>query len=78
MVEQEGRRNNGGPQQSYGTVNEGSTSINCVKAAYESPRSVVKNREGIKWPDGGAQAIYVIFLLTLLNAANKMDRSVNY
>eukprot|EP00057_Strongylocentrotus_purpuratus_P028988 XP_011683462.1 PREDICTED: uncharacterized protein LOC100891044 [Strongylocentrotus purpuratus] len=74
MVEQEGRRSNGGPQQGYGTINAGSTSINCVNAAYESRRTVGKKRDGIKWPDGGAQAIYVIFLLTLLNAANKMDR----
>ncbi|XP_030853987.1 uncharacterized protein LOC115929336 [Strongylocentrotus purpuratus] len=76
MVEQEGRRSNGGPQQGYGTINAGSTSINCVNAAYESRRTVGKKRDGIKWPDGGAQAIYVIFLLTLLNAANKMDRYV--
>ncbi|XP_041482158.1 D-galactonate transporter-like [Lytechinus variegatus] len=76
MVEEEERKSNGGSHQTYGSINADSQSIKCVNAAYEGPHSDPKIRDGIEWPGGQWKAIYVIFLLTLLNAANKMDRYV--
>ncbi|XP_071480783.1 probable sulfoacetate transporter SauU [Diadema antillarum] len=63
----------------YGGVSDGSsgvtrTSVTSANAAYEGP---VGNKPAlVKWPTSRKKAAFVIIMLTLLNATNKLDRYV--
>lgn len=80
MVKSVEHQQNGTPSahdetRSYGALNENSPSTNGVNEAHEGPNPL-KKPSGIKWPTSRGKAAFVILMLTLLNAANKLDRYV--